>query len=220
MVSRTVTPGVLNHDWEEITYSASTGKLFVGDFGNNGGNRKDLSVVSYDFKLPAGDSIFNPEITYFRYAAQENWLPRYWMHQWDCEAMVVKDSIITLFSKNWKTQVVYQYDMPATGGDNLLEPVDSLKLGILVTGATLDPLQKRLIFCGYFANEMYLVVMKDYSKRSYLDGKFKIYRIPALSNRQVESVSFYKGDIILATEATIEPQSLFIIKLPKGIARN
>ena len=89
-------PTAINEDWEALTPD-DRGRLYIGDFGNNGQQRRDLIIYRFD---PAQPSALPPQIR-FRYADQTQGPPRVQAdYNWDCEAMVWRDGFLYLFSRD------------------------------------------------------------------------------------------------------------------------
>lgn len=87
--------GIKNIDWEDIT-SDKEGNLYIGDFGNNDNDRRDLALHKIDPK--------NPEAaTYsvnFYYPDQKEFPPGKRERNFDCEAFFEYNGYFYLFSKN------------------------------------------------------------------------------------------------------------------------
>ena len=75
-----------NTDWEDIAID-SAGNIFVGDFGNNGNDRKNLAI----YKLPAeareGGKKEAEKIS-FRYEDQKKFPPKRSKRNYDVEAII------------------------------------------------------------------------------------------------------------------------------------
>ncbi len=129
-----------NKDWEDLA-SAPDGRLWIGDFGNNGNARKDLKI----YMLPqawekAADEDRIGTIT-FRYGRQAEFPEQAKHRNYDCEAFFYHNDHLYLFSKNTgrKPRYTMLYKMPADAGDYTLQPVDSIRLNETVTGADISP---------------------------------------------------------------------------------
>jgi len=188
-----------NTDWEDITL-ANDGRVYVGDFGNNGHNRKDLEIIVLpDFNSWKTDTVNAEKIT-FRYADQSAFPPEASNRVFDCEAMAFYNDSLYLFSKNWSnpfTGMVKMYVVPATPGDYVLSPQDSINLGVVkeigwVTGADIND------------STLYLV-------GSALVWKFQFQGRPSLQSMeqislnhfsQKEAISYYKNDLYITDEST------------------
>ncbi len=195
-----------NHDWEEL--SVFDNYLYIGDFGNNRAERKNLAIYRINI-----DSLLYPappvNVTRFSYGMQMSYERSRHDHEWDCEAMTVTSDGIYCFSKNWKNMVTMMYHFNE-GGNNNLFPVDSFNAGFLVTGAYFDAPSRSLYLCGYNENNTYLLRFTDIDKPSF-SVYYKKYIIPELKNTQVESVFVDGNYIYLASERRIKAQAIYRI---------
>lgn len=90
---------VKNRDWEDLATDEKN-NLYIGDFGNNGNHRKDLTI----YKLPnpetePGDKIDAEEIT-FNYPEQKDFPPKRDQRMFDAEAFFHHDGHLYIFTKN------------------------------------------------------------------------------------------------------------------------
>lgn len=88
-----------NHDWEELTEDKK-GNLYIGDFGNNHNNRKDLVI----YKLPnpneeKGKKIDAEKIK-FSYPDQNDFPPKKSERLFDAEAFFHHQDALYIFTKN------------------------------------------------------------------------------------------------------------------------
>ena len=105
--------GVPNIDWEELTQDEE--HLYIGDFGNNRGTRKDLRIYKINKKdIPAGENVTVSrfDTIMFSYAIQEDFDKRTHQHNFDCEAMLALNDSLFLFTKNWEDQRTVLYACP------------------------------------------------------------------------------------------------------------
>ncbi|MDB4107799.1 T9SS type A sorting domain-containing protein [Bacteroidia bacterium] len=88
-----------NVDWEDLAKD-NAGRLFIGDFGNNENNRRDLKI----YKVPNPETRENDtliaETIYFSYENQLAFPPDEIELNFDCEAMIWYKDSLYLFSKN------------------------------------------------------------------------------------------------------------------------
>jgi hypothetical protein len=108
--------GATNVDWEAITSNST--HVFIGDVGNNNGNRHDLCIYRF----------LKSDLTFVTIQAEK--LAFYWSDQtqftylpntnnYDCEAIVADADSITLFSKNWEDLQTRRYRLPCFWSDTL-----------------------------------------------------------------------------------------------------
>lgn len=138
-----------NIDWEDIATDGSY--IYIGDFGNNNGNRSSMSV--YKIAISRLSSKTNDTITAdtirFSYADQTDFSSRPNANRYDCEAMMVLNDTIHLFSKDWIDGHTRHYQLPVTPGMYSLLPADSMDAGCLITGAAWEPVSRRIVLTGY-----------------------------------------------------------------------
>lgn len=138
--------GIDPTDWEDIAQDKNN--LYVGDFGNNLGNRRDLhilrisksSILKHDPQIERID---------FSYSDQEDYSVRNHANDYDCEAMIVRGDSIILFTKEWITGGTTLYSLPAIPGRHVARAGQKMQIGGLITGADLSANGNTLILCGY-----------------------------------------------------------------------
>ncbi|WP_269242209.1 T9SS C-terminal target domain-containing protein [Flavobacterium limnophilum] len=139
---------VKNNDWEEISQDSSY--IYIGDFGNNfQGNRNDLHILRIEKKSfllnnPVIDTIS------FSYSNQTDFsIQKSNSTNFDCEAFVVSQDSIYLFSKQWSQNKTTVYVLPKTPGSHIAQQKATLNVQGLITGATAFDSGKAIFLCGY-----------------------------------------------------------------------
>lgn len=87
-----------NYDWEDLAKDEE-GDIYIGDFGNNGNNRKKLRILRID-KRDLIKSTIKPLIHEFTYPDQKKFPPEKWELYYDCEGFIIKGRYAYLFTKN------------------------------------------------------------------------------------------------------------------------
>lgn len=139
----------LNLDWEAIALSPT--KVFIGDVGNNMGNRTTLDVYWLDraLLLPSTTALTAQKLT-FKYADQPAMSLPANAHNYDCEAMFFWQDSLHLLSKNWQNLWTRHYVLPTNWQDTLVvSPRDSFYVNGLVTDAALDLQTNQIFLLGY-----------------------------------------------------------------------
>jgi hypothetical protein len=186
---------VPNRDWEDLTL-APDGTLYIGDFGNNRNDRRDLCIFRYHPETEALDSIR------FIYADQREFPPtRYADWNFNCEAMVFWRDSLHLFSKAVfaGSCVVKHYVVPARPGAYVAELRDSLHLPKrVVTGAALSDDGRTLALTSYIGGRKLgifpyahatVFFFQDFPEGHFLRGRVESQRLPQFPlARQYESV--------------------------------
>ncbi|MCV6630044.1 MAG: hypothetical protein OIF50_09310 [Flavobacteriaceae bacterium] len=191
-----------NSDWEAITKDAD-GNVYVGDFGNNSNERKDLVI----YKIPNPEGHTDAETTAasiaISYADQTEYPPANKDKNYDMEAFFAQGNYLYLFSKNrtnpWdgKTHV---YKVSTTPGTYELSRIASFQLSTSnnndkVTDAAISPDGKTIALLSY--EEVYILEGFDLSKMQF--GKPKPLGIEIYT--QMESICFADNStLILADE--------------------
>ena len=138
----------VNNDWEALAQDSSA--IFIGDVGNNHGNRKNLNVISISkLDLNKDSNLVFPQNIGYSYTNQNDFSAKPYSTIYDCESMVSVDDTIYLFSKNWVDKITYIYSLYKKSHENNLKSIDSISLKCMVTDAAYDELSSKLYLIGY-----------------------------------------------------------------------
>ncbi|MCZ2083446.1 MAG: hypothetical protein LC112_04170, partial [Flavobacteriales bacterium] len=135
---------LINRDWEAITSDSTN--LYVGDFGNNVGSRKDLVI----YKIPVRDSIDLAGIEQFPfyYPEQKDFTPKNLNNNFDAEAMIFLNGKIHIFTKEWASKLTTHYIIdPAISENQAAQKIETFPTGYVVTDAAY--FDKKLYLIGY-----------------------------------------------------------------------
>lgn len=152
VLQRVTVSNAENTDWEELADDPDY--IYVGDFGNNRGNRKDLTIWKIsraDIPMQDGPATVEAEPIRISYAAQTSFQTSN-DHNFDCEAMISLGDELILFSKNRGDGQTYVYRVPKIPGEYSLTPVETYNVQGLVTGADLNEEDGQLWLTGYMQN--------------------------------------------------------------------
>ena len=148
-ILRTIVIGnSVNTDWESITQDDSN--LYIGDFGNNYGNRKDLHILKIaksDLNNPAKDTI-QAGFIYFSYPDQADYTPALNANNFDCEAFFCHKDSLHLFSKDWSDLQTRHYVIPAETGSYKARYIEQFQADGLITDASINE-QGNILMLGY-----------------------------------------------------------------------
>ncbi len=193
IVQRITLAHVKNKDWEDVCTDGQN--VFVGDFGNNKGNRKNLKIYVFPLSsLPdEGDATVTVDSILFRFADQTNFEVRKYEHDYDCEAVFASDECLYLLAKGWETGTTRLYRLPKTPGSYVAEVVNNFDSQGLITGADYDREHHVLIVIGYVKTIwkpfMYLVFDFDEAGVKLPNRRFEM---PQLCGAQTEGICFFK----------------------------
>lgn len=190
-------PDVVNTDWEEL--AQDSGFVYLGDFGNNDGNRTDLKILKIEKNSllnhqPAIDTIA------FAYEDQNVFNPGSGNTDYDCEAMIISKDSIFLFTKQWNSKSTSLYTLPKTPGNHMAKLRDSLDVEGLITAATKINNKNLILLTGYQNYQPFLYLLYDYCGHDFFGGNKRKIRISS-NFHQVEGITSTNGsDIIISNE--------------------
>lgn len=200
-----------NVDWEEIAQDEK--HVYIGDFGNNNGNRKDLKIykIDKDDLTKKGDKV-EAEIIEIEYANQKDFAFGMQVTEFDCEAMAELDDHLYLFSKDWKNQYTTVYKVPKKKGKYNIEPLEKFNINGLVTGADFSPDKTRLAIVGYRDYTPFLWVFSGYENDQFFTGEKSFIQMDSIHNAQTEGICFLNNDILLISceETNAFQQQVFL----------
>jgi len=190
--------GTSNFDWEEITQDSLY--LYVGDFGNNAGNRTDLHILRIEKSslfegTPAIDTIA------FAYEDQTDFTPSNQNTAFDCEAFIAGTDSLFLFTKNWNDLSTVCYRIPKIPGNYLAQRKDSSAVNGLITGATYLPNKKLIILSGYSSLlQPFMYLLFDFEGTDFFSSFQQRINL-SLNFHQIEGVATTNGiDVYLTNE--------------------
>lgn len=137
-----------NKDWESLTQDDSS--LYIGDFGNNYGNRTDLRILKIskaDLLSPSADSVRTDCINY-SYPDQTRFAPGLNKNNFDCEAFIFYNDSLHLFSKNWSDLNTKHYVLPSIAGRYKAKYIEQFNADGLITDASLNS-AGNIVLLGY-----------------------------------------------------------------------
>jgi hypothetical protein len=191
-------PNVVNSDWEEITQDSLY--LYVGDFGNNAGNRTDLHILRIE-KLSLLEGTPAIDTIAFAYEDQIDFTPSNQNTAFDCEAFIAGNDSLFLFTKNWDNQTTVCYSLPKVPGNYLAHRKDTSDVNGLVTGATFVPSKKLVILSGYSSLlQPFMYLLFDFEGTDFFSSFQQKINL-SLNFHQVEGIATTNGlDVYLTNE--------------------
>lgn len=167
-----------NTDWEDI--AADLDHYYIADTGNNYGKRNDQKIYILNRNFEIQDSIT------ISYKAQKSFKRRK-KHPFDAEALASFGNQLVLFSKDRKTlnSAIYLFDK--NPGNLSLEPMDSLEVGCLITGADFHEPSGLMGLTGYSPDGVqYLFLLPEFSV-PYDSSKMQKFVLP-VTPAQIEAI--------------------------------
>ncbi len=218
-INQTITiTNATNNDWEALAIDDNF--IYIGEFGNNGGNRKDLKIykLAKDQIPENGDVSVQADIINFNFSDQSDFSNAFRETDFDCEAFISKGEYLYLFSKNWSTQKTKVYKLSKAAGTHEAQKIDEFDVGCMITGADIYE-DGSLVLIGYIKDEWVPVfwLFYDYSGERFFSGKHKKLLMPEIVSSQTEGISFVKKNrVFISGEKTrISKQRVFSLNFEK-----
>ncbi len=190
-----------NRDWEDL--AADNNNIYIGDFGNNEGNRTNLVVYKIarsQISTKKVDSV-TAKMIYFSYKDQTDFTIRHNAHRYDCESMMAWNDTLHLFSKDWVEGHSRHFILSTSPGTYSLSPVDSIDAGCQISGASVNPKSGRVVLIGYNKTGFcYLWMLWDFNGTNLFGGnKRKVDLGFFLNTGQIEGICFNDSNSIYIT---------------------
>jgi hypothetical protein len=183
-----------NIDWEEVTADKDKGRFYIGDFGNNNNNRKDLRI----YVIPMPEILSSVEVPpletiNFSYEDQTDFNAPTATWRFDAEAMIAMGDSIYLFTKprtspfSGDTRI---YRIPSVGGTHkaifvasfLTDPANGKGQ---LTAAALSPQKDKAVL---MSNDKLWVFTNFKNKKHFWEGSVQSFLFS--KSLQREGVSF------------------------------
>ncbi len=196
-----------SRDWEELAMDSAY--IYIGDFGNNRGNRRDLTI----YKVPKASlkqqrtQAVTAESIEFQYPDQSNFAARPYQHNFDCEAMIAVGDSLYLFSKNHQDKRCRLYALPKDPGKYTAVLKSEMDTRGTITAADIDAEGQVVALLGYnvyqefgqFRNKPFVWLLSDFPETRFFEGKS--FRVDFPKERQTEGICFgVNGGLIISSE--------------------
>ncbi len=189
-------------DWEDACVGPN--HLFIGDFGNNTGQRDSLAVLRIPLQELCQRQVLTVDTIAFSYADQPGPVSDPNGHDRDCESMAFFRDSLVLLTKNRNSSKARWYRLPAIPGHYALYPVDSTELQGQATGLDVwgDSL---LVLVGYTPPifSPFLVLGFDFGQNYPWQGNWRRLDLGTVFDMgQLESVVFTQShQLMMGSEA-------------------
>lgn len=210
-----------NIDWEDLTATAQY--VYVGDFGNNNGNRRDLRIlrVAQADLGPAATAATAEEIN-FSYPDQADFTPRPNQHNYDCEAFFFANDSLHLFTKDWADLQTRYYTVPAQPGAHVAHLKATFNVNGLVTAAARNAAGSVVGLLGYNAHDgaTFLWLLSGYRGTEFLQANKRRIELPnAVFIGQAEGLCFVSNTRVFVSNERLSnilvniPPQLYALRL-------
>lgn len=190
-----------NTDWEDII-SDPQGNIYIGDFGNNDNDRKDLAILKTDLKDVNQTTTKVIQTTKFHYQGQTDFPPKKSNLLYDCEAFVEMNGNFYLFTKNRSkgfdgTFLVFQ--VPNKEGDFEAKLIGKLQLqggynDAAITSATINSTKDKIVLLTH----KNIHVLTGFTANDFSTAK--IQKIPLNHNSQKEAIVFHDDKTLMIAD--------------------
>jgi hypothetical protein len=203
-----------NKDWEDLAEDENY--IYIGDFGNNRGARKDLRVLrALKSDMDKQTELSVDSIT-FAWADQKNFTRRNMKHNFDCEAFFAYGDSLYFFTKNWANKKTRLYSMSKRPGDYQLKPIAEFDVDFMVTGADITADGKTVALVGYKNYRTYMMLFTNIEGENFFAGNALRLDLESLGGSQTEGLVFTdKNELYINTEETKQPQALYKVDWKK-----
>lgn len=190
--------GIDNYDMEEISQDSLY--LYLGDVGNNNGFRQDLHILRVSKEsLLAG--IIEMDTIWFSYEDQTDFSYHPQATDFDCEAFIVTEDSIYLFTKQWVSMQTTLYVLPKTPGTHIAQRRETYPVNGLITGATYVPEYRLVTLCGYefdmanYASALhpFLILLYDFQDHNFFSGNKRRLDFNNSTRAQVEAIATHNA---------------------------
>jgi len=190
--------GLVSKDMEEISQDSLY--LYYGDIGNNRGNRHDLYILRIS-KESILNNTFAIDTIAFSYEDQTDFTAQPQATDFDCEAFVVTDDSIYLFTKQWISTQTTIYSLPKTPGTHIAQRRETYNVNGLITGVTYMPEYQLIVLCGYSYSRKvkvaslrpFIVLLYDYQDNRFFSGNKRRLNFKSTVKSQVEAIATHNG---------------------------
>lgn len=207
-----------NVDWEDITKD-KYGNIYIGDFGNNDNERKDLCIYKIDKKSLTSRSAIPAYQVSFAYPEQNDFPPKKTEMFYDVEGFFEYKNNFYLFTKNRSKDfdgTAFIYKIPNTPGFHQAVLMGEFKTcdnynHCAITAATIAPDASKVVILTH--DKIFL--FENFEGDDFLNGKKTTLELNHFS--QKEAVSFIDNDrLFIADEKNkSEGGNVYMVSIKK-----
>lgn len=184
-----------NVDWESLAQDDD--HIYIGDFGNNSGNRDNLGiyvVLKNDLPESGNGSVSSTHIS-FTYPDYPGRINKRGENNFDCEALLVIEDSLYLFSKNWNDNQTKLYRLPKLEGTYVAEKIYTYNTSGLITGADYNEESKEITLVGYSRDTKFpfLWLLFDFHDNLVFSGNKRRIDLLNLGGCQTEAITYIQG---------------------------
>ena len=185
-----------NRDWEDMTDDQDY--IYMGDFGNNDGDRKDLQIVKIAKAQFTNSTLpqinVSAEAIRFSYADQVSFESDA-NTNFDCESILSIGDSLYLFSKDRGDLKTRVYRLPKTPGSFTISPYAGYPVNGKITGADYNAETKEVALIGYMngSKKSFIWLLSDFSGTDFFSGNKRRFELGnTAAPWQTEGIAFCK----------------------------
>ncbi|MEL1241934.1 hypothetical protein [Flavobacterium flavipallidum] len=190
-----------NIDWEDITKDKED-NLYIGDFGNNANERKDLAIYKIDKDSLGKNAVVPSYKISFAYPEQTEFPPKKRELFYDVEAFVMYKNNFYLFTKNRSKGfdgTTFLYKVPNKQGFHQAQLLGKFKVEgdfqhAAITSATISPDEKKVVLLCHSQ----IWVFENFTSDNFFNGAMKNVQLDHFS--QKEAICFKDNKTLLIAD--------------------
>lgn len=189
-----------NNDWEDLT-SDDEGNIYIGDFGNNDNDRKNLTILKIKNESLNNSDEVTVESIAFQYPDQDKFPPKKKDYYFDCEAFFYYQDSLFLFTKSRVKNNYGQtniYKLPAKPGNYTAEFIGSFNAGSdknsWITAADISDDGRKIVLLSSKS----VWIFSNYEGSNFLTGTSTELDLNHIS--QKEGVCFINNNTLYITD--------------------
>ena len=190
-----------NIDWEDITKD-NEGNLYIGDFGNNDNERKDLSIYKIDKNGLNSENVSPAYKISFAYPEQKEFPPKKSEMFYDVEGFFEYKNNFYLFTKNRSKDfdgTAFLYKVPNVAGNHQAVLLGEFKTcenadQCAITSAAMSPDESKIIVLTHDK----IILFENFKGDDFLNGSQTTLELNHFS--QKEAICFTSNDSVLIAD--------------------
>lgn len=187
---------ITNTDWEDLASDAEE-NLYIGDFGNNNNDRKDLVI----YKLAPGFESQASAISFY-YPEQDKFPPKKSQFKYDCEAFFEHNGNFYLFTKNRSARFdgsLFIYKVPNKAGRHAAQLLGTISTcdayrKCAVTSADISPDGTKAVLL----TSDKIFVLTNFGEDNFAEAQMQMLELG--HSTQKESVCFKDNDLLFIAD--------------------
>lgn len=186
-----------NVDWEDIC--ADDEFVYIADFGNNSGSRKDLKIYKVKINDVLNLNSCEAEVISFSYEDQTDFTPSNRQTNFDAESLIAHNDSLYIFSKNWGDFKTKIYSIPKIKGEYIAKKLNLIQVNSLVTGADIDLVNNRILLSSY---QVFIPQIIEIELEGFPNSiNYQKHTVQIKGSPQIEAICNYKGNYLVSAES-------------------